>query len=97
MVVVVKGPDNVSVITPYHQGVGPIVLVVVANNRVVAALQLVLVRRMYKYEISMLRSTSGYCVCLLLYKIPLMPAAVFSCLVCFIVSEWSMGSIWQLV
>ena len=51
VVVVVKGPDNVSVITRHHQGVGLIVLVAVANNRVVAALQFVLVRRTYKYEI----------------------------------------------
>ena len=40
-----------SAITPHHQGVGLIVLVVVANNRFVAALRLVLVRRTYRYEI----------------------------------------------
>jgi len=45
VVVVVKEPGNVSAITPHHQGVGLIVLVVAANNRVVAALQLVLVSR----------------------------------------------------
>jgi len=51
VVVVVKGPDNEHVITPHHQGVGLIVLVAVTNNRVVAAPQLVLVRRTYSWEI----------------------------------------------
>jgi len=43
VVVVVKGPDNVTAITPHHQGVGLIVLVAIANKRVVAAPQLALV------------------------------------------------------
>jgi len=45
VVMVVNRPDNVCAITPHHQWVGLIVLATETNSRVVAAVQLVLVRR----------------------------------------------------